>query len=237
MGLFDFFKPTAGQISDKLDKLVSEAKWGTNEGAKAKAATEIGKILAGITDVDFLHAIYEKQPYKEEMTKQLVLRRYHEIIDGMTDIHELLKYANNNYTHNFSNAASLSIAQLTSRIEDENLLREIVKGNSGFDHRAKDIAKLRLNYKTVSTKELMEIAKGNKASTEFHAQRAADMLNDLSALEELAFDNSNFKSVVAIAQIKLFQMTKDTALLKRIQAKTDNPTFQKMVGQRIAELT
>ena len=250
MGLFDFLNPSS-KISDTLDKLVDVAEWGSNEKVQEKAAKKIGKILGRISDVDRLHAIYQKQPYKRQAAKELVLQRYCDVINGISDVYKLLKYNDfRKYTHTFSNNASHRIVEILSHCEDEMLLQKILDEDSGFNHDAKGMAKLILTHANMTTQELLEIAKGKPIMGSCIGAvrlKASEYINDLKILKNFAFDTDISSDIMIQSQIKLIKMTNDIKVLEKIKARTNTlyffrqeahmiPVITLMVEMRIAEL-
>jgi hypothetical protein len=242
MGLFKK-KPNAQKISDKLGKLASDARFGNNE-----AAIEVNQMLLSINDINFLNEVYNapKDLNHMQVIQDLVIQRFHEIINEITDIHELNKIKGN---INFTGATLRRLEILISQSEDDQQLQEVLKNENEFHWSIKNLAKFKLSCKNMSDKRLLDII--NKKDKELQSSgsgllecMAVGCLNDIKTLNELAFNQYNLWTIMMRAQIKLIEISEDIELLEKIKKfNNDNihgePTIiviNEMADARIDEL-
>lgn len=244
-------KGNPAKAYDELERLVDEAQWGSSNEAKQKAVAKVMDNLSVIDDIGFLHAMYEKQPYKNEAAKQLVVQRFFALLGDMRDADALLALHKKGYTHNFSNNISLHIEIVVSDLEDEATLRRIRQKESGFDFRAQAMAELMLTHAEMGEEKLLRIAQGQESVNGNRSvalmSKAVSYLDDEEALTALAFDMHNSFDAVIQAQLKLIQVTEDPALLNKIKEQANHftsyeeyapivPVIRERVDRRIAAL-
>lgn len=158
-----------------LEKLVHEAKWGS--GDRAAAAMEYGMAFVEIEDIDMLHAIYTKQPYRFEEVKQTAAERYMDILNGITDLETLRAISRRPYQHVFEMAAIHRQRAVVAQLSDRDQLLRIQSGD--WHWMVQETAELRL----ATAAQLVEIINGpnpNKAGA------AMDFLVDADALRTLS---------------------------------------------------